>query len=96
MAEFQELTGSDSETKTATPGGTASGTGEKASLGASGSSGAGRRIDLTVRDNKNNDHSSYFKSIKGHSLEFNIAAALGLDLHHPIMGKLCGIRDQTY
>ena len=35
-----DLTGSDSEPKTATPGGTARGTGEEASLGASGSSGA--------------------------------------------------------
>ena len=35
-----DLTGSDSEPKTATPGGTAGGTGEEASLGASGSSGA--------------------------------------------------------
>ena len=35
-----ELTGSDSEPEADTPGGTASGTGEEASLGASGSSGA--------------------------------------------------------
>ena len=35
------LTGSDSESKADTPDGTASGTGEEASLGASGSSGAG-------------------------------------------------------
>ena len=35
-----DLTGSDSEPATATPGGTAGGTGEEASLGASGSSGA--------------------------------------------------------
>ena len=35
-----ELTGLDSELKTATPGGTAGGTGEETSLGASGSSGA--------------------------------------------------------
>ena len=34
-----DLTGSESEPKTATPGGTAGGTGEEASLGASGSSG---------------------------------------------------------
>ena len=40
MAEEPELTGSDSEPETATPGGTAGGTGEEASLGASGSSGA--------------------------------------------------------
>ena len=37
-----ELTGSDSEPEADTPGGTAGGTGEKASLGASGSSGAER------------------------------------------------------
>ena len=47
-----DLTGSDSEPETATPGGTARGTGEDASLGASGSSGAGRRIDLSDRDTK--------------------------------------------
>ena len=35
-----DLTGSESEPKTATPGGTAGGTGEEASLVASGSSGA--------------------------------------------------------
>ena len=35
-----ELTGSDSEPEADTPGGTAGGTGEEASLGASGSSGA--------------------------------------------------------
>ena len=40
VAEEPELTGSDSEPETATPGGTAGGTGEEASLGASGSSGA--------------------------------------------------------
>ena len=47
-----DLTGSDSEPETATPRGTAGGTGEEASLGASGSSGAGRRIDLSGRDPK--------------------------------------------
>ena len=50
-----DLTGSDSETKISTPGGTAGGTCEEASLGASGSSGAewaGRRIDLSSRDPK--------------------------------------------
>ena len=36
-----DLTGSDSEPEAATPGGTAGGTGEEVSLGASGSSGAG-------------------------------------------------------
>ena len=35
-----DLTGSDSEPEAATPGGTAGGTGEEASLGAIGSSGA--------------------------------------------------------
>ena len=40
MAEEPELTGSDSEPETNTQGGTAGGTGEEASLGASGSSGA--------------------------------------------------------
>ena len=40
MAEEPELTGLDSEPETATPGGTAGGTGEEASMGASGSSGA--------------------------------------------------------
>ena len=59
-------------------------------------SGAGRRIDLSGRDPKNHDQSSYFKSIKGQSLEFNIAAALGLELHQPIMSKLWGLGDQTY
>ena len=42
---------SDSEPET-TPGGTAGGTGEEASLGASGSSGAGRRIDQTSGEHK--------------------------------------------
>ena len=40
MAEDPELTGSDSEPKTTAQGGTAGSTGEEASLGASGSSGA--------------------------------------------------------
>ena len=40
MAEEPELTGSDSEPETTAQGGTAGGTGEEASLGASGSSGA--------------------------------------------------------
>ena len=40
VAEEPELTGLDSEPETATPGGTAGGTREEASLGASGSSGA--------------------------------------------------------
>ena len=40
MAEELELMGSDSEPETTAKGGTAGGTGEEASLGASGSSGA--------------------------------------------------------
>ena len=42
---------SDSEPEP-TPGGTVGGTGEEASLGASGSSGAGRRIDQTGGEHK--------------------------------------------
>ena len=45
---------------------------------------------------KKHDRSSYYKSIKGQSLEFVIAAAPGLELHHPIMSKLWGLGDQTY
>ena len=41
------------------------------------------------------DHVVTLKSIKGQSLESNIAAALGLKLHHPIMSKLWGLVDQT-
>ena len=48
-------------------------------------SGAGRRIDLSGRDPKKHDQVVTLKYIKGQSLEFNIAAALGLELHHPIM-----------
>ena len=40
MAEELELTGSEPEPETTAQGGTAGGTGEEASLGASGSSGA--------------------------------------------------------
>ena len=47
-----ELTGSDSEPEADTPGGTAGVTGEEASLGASGSSGAGQRINLSGGDLK--------------------------------------------
>ena len=47
-----DLTGLVSEPETATPGGTAGGTGDEAYLGASGSSGAGRSIDLSGRDPK--------------------------------------------
>ena len=63
-------------TQIATQGGTAGGTGEEASLGASGSSGAGKRTDLSGRDNKNHEQHSYYKSIKVQSLEFIIVAAL--------------------
>ena len=44
-----ELMGSDSYPEADTPGGNTGGTGEEASLGASGSSGAGRRINLSGR-----------------------------------------------
>ena len=82
-----ELTGSDSEPKAYTPGGTAGGTGEEASLGASGSSGAGRRINSSGGDLKH-EQVVFFKYITGQSLESNIAAAMGLELHHPIMSTL--------
>ena len=36
------------------------------------------------------------KSIKGQIIESNIAAALGLEIHHPIMSKLWGPGYQTY
>ena len=98
------MTGSDSESEADTPGGTAGGTGEEASLGASGFSGAewsgverdgsGRRINSLGGDLKH-DQVVFFKFIKGQSLESNIAAALGLKLHHPIMSKLWGLGDQT-
>ena len=68
MAEEPELTGSDSEPETTAQGGTTGGTGDEASLGASGSSGAGRRTDLSGRDNKKNEQRSYYKYIKGKSL----------------------------
>ena len=45
-----ELTGSESEPKADTPGGTAGGTGEETSLGESGSNGAGRRINSSGGD----------------------------------------------
>ena len=96
MAGEPELTGSYSEPKTTAQGGTAGGTREEASLGASGSSGAGRRTELSGKDTKSMNHIVYYKSIKGQSLEFIIAAALGLELHHPIMSKLWGLGDQTY
>ena len=47
-----ELTGSDSEPKSDTPGGTVGGTGEEAYLGASVSSEAGRRITSSGGDLK--------------------------------------------
>ena len=81
MAEEPELTGSDSEPETTAQSGTADGTGEEASLGASGSSGAGQRTDPSGRDTKMHEQRTYYKSIKGQSLEFIIAAALGLELH---------------
>ena len=59
-------------------------------------SGAGRRIDLVGSDPKIIDHVVTLKSIKGQSLEYNIAAAMGLELHHPIMSKLWEFGDHTY
>ena len=47
-----KLTGSDSEPEADTPGGSPCGTRKEASLGASGSSGAGRRINLSGGDLK--------------------------------------------
>ena len=55
-------------------------------------SGVGRRVNPSGGDLKAWP-SSTFKYIKGQSLEFNIAAAMGLELHHPIMSKLWGLRD---
>ena len=52
MAEEPELTGLDSDSKTATLGGTTGGTGEETSLGSSGSSGARRRTDPSGRKTK--------------------------------------------
>ena len=54
-------------------------------------SGAGQRIELSGRYSKSIDQVVTLKSIKGQSLESNIAAALGLELHHPIMSKLWGL-----
>ena len=54
-----ELTGSDSEPESDTPEGTACGTGEEASLGASGSSGAGRRINSSGGDLKQEQRSIF-------------------------------------
>ena len=88
--------GSDSEPEASTPGGTAGGIGEEESLGSSGSSGAGRIIDLSGRDPKSIDQVVTLKYIKVQRIESNIAAALGLELHHPIMSKLCGLRYHTY
>ena len=59
-------------------------------------SGAGRRIDLSGRDPKIIYQVVTLKYIKGQSLESNIAADMGLELHHPIMSKLWGLGDQTY
>ena len=99
VAEEPELMGSESEPETATPGGTAGGPGRRSPWEPAApveQSGAGKKIDLSGRDPKKYYQSSYFKSIKGKSLEFNIAAALGLEIHHPIMSKLWGLGDQTY
>ena len=52
MAEEPELTGLDSEPETIAQGRNVGGTGEEEPLGASGSSGAGRRTDLSGRDTK--------------------------------------------
>ena len=74
------------------------GTGEEASLGESGSSGSewsGWRIKSSGVDQKH-EQVVFFKSVKGQSLEYNIAAALGLELHNPIMSKLWGLGYQTY
>ena len=90
-----ELTGSDLETKADTPEGTACGTREEASLGASGSSGSGWRINFSSGDIKQ-EQRSIFKSNKEQSLESNIFAALVLEHHRPIMSKLWGLGDQTY
>ena len=93
-----ELLGSDSEPEADTPGGTAGSTGEEASLGASGSSGeewSGQMINSSGGELRH-DQVLLFKYIKGQSLESNIAAALGLELRHPIMSKLWGLGYQTY
>ena len=59
-------------------------------------SGAGRRrINLLGGDLKHGQV-VFFKYIKGQSLESNIAAALGLELHHPIISKLWGLGNHTY
>ena len=54
-----ELTGSESESEADTLEGTAGGTGEEASLGASGSSGAGRRINSSGGDLKQEQRSIF-------------------------------------
>ena len=58
-------------------------------------SGAGQRINPSSEDLKHYQV-VFCKSIKGQGLESNIAAALGLELHRPIMSKLWGLRYQTY
>ena len=58
-------------------------------------SGAGRRINSSSGDLKH-EQVVFLKYIKGKSLESNIAAFLGLELHPPIMSKLWGLGDQTY
>ena len=94
-----DLTGSESEPETATPGGPRAAPGRRRpweQVAPVEHSGSGRRIDLSSRDPKNHDQAVTLKYIKGQSLEFNIAAALGLEIHHPIMSKLWGLVDQTY
>ena len=59
-------------------------------------SGAGRRIDLSGRDPKSIDQVVTLKYIKGQSLDSNIAAALGLEFHHPMMSNIWGLGYQTY
>ena len=53
-------------------------------------SGAGQRINSSGGDLKQ-DQRSIFQILNGQSLESNIAAALGLKHHHPIISKIWGI-----
>ena len=55
-------------------------------------SGVERRINSLGGDLKH-DQVVFFKSIKVKSLESNIAAAMGLELHHTIMSKLWVLGD---
>ena len=61
-----------------------------------GRSEAGRRINSSGGDLKHDQVEKKNESIKGQSLDSNIAAVLGLELHHPIMSKLWGPGEQTY